>query len=132
MVQMSKRDRENRWVKTIKSNFDESDYTPIRLVLDDERKLSFAEYSDPTDPMSDTAEGADDGRTEDSGRPATKIEKAVIILDNILSDGPVPVSEINDIMLEDGIGSKTAQRAKTRIGAVQEYVDGTPVWTLPS
>ena len=132
MVQMSKRDRENRWVKTIKSNFDESDYTPIRLVLDDERKLSFAEYSDPTDPMSDTAEGADDSRTEDSGRPATKIEKAVIILDNILSDGPVPVSEINDIMLEDGIGSKTAQRAKTRIGAVQEYVDGTPVWTLPS
>ena len=34
-------------------------------------------------------------------------------------------------MEEDNIGAKTAQRAKTRVGAVQEYVDGVPVWLLP-
>ena len=135
MVQMSKRDRENRWVKTIKSNFDESDYTPIRLVLDDERKLSFAECPDPSDPSaadfssSDEDEnGIDDGGYE---RYVTKIEKAVHILTVLLADGPVPVSEINEVMEEDNIGAKTAQRAKTRIGAVQEYVDGVPVWLLP-
>lgn len=139
MVQMSKRDRENRWVKTIKSNFDESDYTPIKLVLDDERRLSFAECSDPTDP--DSAAASDDGDGEnvengigekDAGKVSTKIEKAMIILEEILSDGPVAVSEINEIMEEDGIGAKTAQRARSRIGAVQEYVDGVPVWRLPS
>ena len=55
----------------------------------------------------------------------------IIILETLLADGPVPVSEINEIMAEDGIGSKTAQRAKTRLGAVQEYVDGVPVRLLP-
>lgn len=88
--------------------------------------------SDPSDPSSDTESGSNDGADDVTSRPITKIEKAVIILENILSDGPVPVNEIHDLMEEDGIGSKTAQRAKTRIGAVQEYIDGTPVWTLPS
>ena len=46
MVEMDKKDREKRWVRSIKSNFDESDYTPIRLVLDEERRLSFAEFED--------------------------------------------------------------------------------------
>ena len=130
MVQMSKRDRENRWVKTIKSNFDESDYTPVKLVLDDKRRLSFAEFSDPGSPDS-SSDGSEGETGADGGKPVTKIEKAMIILAEILSDGPVPVSEINEIMDEDGIGSKTAQRAKTRIGAVQEYIDGLPVWVLP-
>ena len=130
MVQMSKRDRENRWVKTIKRNFDESDYTPVKLVLDDERRLSFAEM-DSQDSSSDGMTGTDGAEDVNGvGKPVTKIEKAMIILAEILSDGPVPVSEINEIMDEDGIGSKTAQRAKTRIGAVQEYIDGVPVWSL--
>ena len=30
-------------VKTIWNTFDESNYTPVRLVLDEERQLSFAE-----------------------------------------------------------------------------------------
>ena len=142
MVQMSKRDRENRWVKTIKSNFDESDYTLIKLVLDDERRLSFAECFNPTDPgsssTSDDGESGENVENDENGiggkdvrKMVAKIEKAMIILENILADGPVPVSEINEIMSEDGIGAKTAQRAKVRIDAVQEYVDGVPVWRLP-
>ncbi len=125
MVEMSKRDRENRWVKTIKSNFDESDYTPVKLMLDDERRLSFEEFSDGS--SSDGAVGSAD----EGGKVITKIEKAMIILEEVLADGPVAVSEINEIMAEDGIGSKTAQRAKTRLGAIQEYIDGVPVWLLP-
>lgn len=128
MVEMNKRDRENRWVKTIKSNFDESDYTPVKLVLDDERQLSFSEMDSDSPSTSDGSEGSDGA---DYHRPVTKIERAIIILETLLADGPVPVSEINEIMAEDGIGSKTAQRAKTRLGAVQEYVDGVPVWLLP-
>ena len=115
MVQISKRDREMRWVKTIKSNFDESDYTPIRLILDEERKLSFAEFEE-----------------EEPAPPVlTKIERAMAILEELLEDGPVPVADINGIMAEEGIGEKTAQRARKRIGAVQEYKDGIPVWLMP-
>ena len=127
MVEMSKRDREKRWVKTIKSNFDESDYTPVKLVLDEERRLSFSDMDSDSSSTSDGSEGSDGA---DYHRPVTKIERAIIILETLLADGPVPVSEINEIMAEDGIGSKTTQRAKTRLGAVQEYVDGVPVWLL--
>jgi hydrogenase maturation factor HypE len=49
MVEMDKKDRENRWVRTIKNNFDESDYTPVRLVLDADRRLSFSEYEKDCD-----------------------------------------------------------------------------------
>ena len=114
-------------MKTIKSNFDESDYTPVKLVLDEERRLSFSEMDSDSSSTSDGSEGSDGA---DYHRPVTKIERAIIILETLLAYGPVPVSEINEIMAEDGIGSKTAQRAKTRLGAVQEYVDGVPVWLL--
>lgn len=116
MVEMDKKDRELRWVKTIKSNFDESDYTPIRLLMDDDRRISFSEMEMQPD--------------EKGTAPITKIEKATGILLDALADGPVPVSEINAIMAEDGIGSKTAQRAKKNIGAELNYSNGVPVWIL--
>ena len=123
LVEMSKRDRDVRWVKAVKSNFDESDYTPIRLILDDERRLSFAEFG--ADEESDDADNPDE-----EPRPLTKTERAMQILEEALSDGPVSVSAIHDLMEDEGIGDKTAQRAKTRIGAVQDYIDGTAVWML--
>ena len=115
MVEMDKNDRKKRWVRAIKSNFDESDYARIRLIMDDERKLSFAEFED------------EKIETQPAG---TKIEIASAILQEILKDSPMPVSEINQFMAEEGIGPKTAQRAKVRIGAVQEYRNGIPVWRL--
>ena len=116
MVEIDKRDRENRWVKAIKSNFDESDYTPVRLVLDAERRLSFAEFE-----VEEEAEEL----------PRTKIDLAMEILAELLEDGAMAVSEIKTAMAEEGIGEKTAQRARKRIGAVQEYEDGVPVWKMP-
>lgn len=115
MVQMDKKDREKRWVRAIKSNFDESDYTSIRLVLDEERRLSFAEFEEE----------------EPEEKPVTKIERATAILEELLADGAMPVSGINEIMAEEGIGEKTAQRARARIGAVQDYQNGVPVWRMP-
>ena len=43
LVEMDK--HRNRFVRAIKSNFDESDYSPIRLVFDENRCLSFEEPS---------------------------------------------------------------------------------------
>ena len=115
LVEMDKNDRSNRWVRAIKSNFDEGDYTPIRLILDEERKLSFAEFEEKED---------------ESQSIATKVSTASAILQVILKEHAVPVSEINQIMAEEGIGAKTAQRAKVLIGAVQDYENGKPVWRL--
>ena len=109
MVEMDKKDRENRWVRTIKSNFDESDYTPVRLVLDADRKLSFAEY-------------------EEYCEEASKTERAMEILEEMLESSPVAVSEIHAVMADEGIGDKTAQRARRRIGAIPDNVDGVNVW----
>lgn len=116
MVEMDKKNRENRWVRTIKSNFDESDYTPVRLVLDADRKLSFAEYEEDC---------------EEESVPTSKTEKALEILEVMLESGPVAVSEIHAVMAEEGIGDKTAQRARRRLGAILDYLDGVPVWKMP-
>ena len=110
MVEMSKSDREKRWVRAIKSNFDESDYTPIQLVLDEERKLSFGEFQ------------------EDDETSKTKIQVAMDIISELLEQGLRPVSEINAVCAEEGISSKTAQRARKRLGVKQDYIDGVPIW----
>ncbi len=115
MVEMDKKDRQNRWVRAIKSNFDESDYAPIRLILGEDRKLSFAEFEEDDDDLQE--------------KP-TKTEIAEIILKVLLRNGPVRVSEIHQIMDEQKIGSKTAQRARERIGAAQDYENGHPVWIM--
>lgn len=117
MVEMDKKDRENRWVRTIKSNFDESDYTPVRLVLDADRKLSFAEYEEDCE--------------EESG-PANKTERAMEILEEMLESGPVAVSEIHAVMADEGIGDKTAQRARRRLGAILDNLNGINVWRMPN
>lgn len=116
MVEMDKKNRENRWVRTIKSNFDESDYTPVRLVLDADRRLSFAEYEEDF---------------EEESVPTSKTEKALEILEVMLESSPVAVSEIHAVMAEEGIGDKTAQRARRRLGAILDYLDGVPVWKMP-
>ena len=120
MVEMDRKDHSFRTVRAIKNNFDESDYTPIRLLMDEERKLSFVEV--------------DDEEFESTLSPvpaSTKAEAAATLLRKILKDGPVPVARINQIMLTHKIGAKTAQRARHRIGAVQESEDGVYVWRLP-
>lgn len=113
MVEMSKQDREMRWVKTIKSNFDESDYTPIRLVLDEERRLSFAEME------------------EEEEAPTTKIGKAMEIIQELLATGPVPIEDIFADCDIYGIGDRTARRAAKELGIISRSKDGVTTWELP-
>ena len=112
MVEMDK--QRNRFVRAIKSNFDESDYSPIQLVLDKERKLSFQEVEIEETPVVET-----------------KIERAASILASLLEENPMPVSEANSLMESEGISPKTAQRARAKIGAIQFYDQGIPCWKLP-
>ncbi|MBR4235955.1 MAG: AAA family ATPase [Clostridia bacterium] len=112
MVEIDK--HRNRFVRAIKSNFDESDYSPIQLVFDDLRRLSFKEVN-----------------LQDAPSVETKIDRASYLLESLLADGSMPVSEINELMEEEGIGAKTTQRARAQIGAVLFYDEhNIPCWKL--
>ena len=112
LVEQSKKDRGMRWVKAIKSNFDESDYTPIRLVMDEDRRLSFEEMEEE----------------EEEDAAPSKTARAEEIIEEMLENGPVPVAEIKAACEAEGISGKTAQRARQNIGAVQDYENGVAVW----
>jgi hypothetical protein len=112
LVEQSKKDRNMRWVKAIKSNFDESDYTPIRLVMDEDRRLSFEEMEEE----------------EEEDATPSKTARAEEIIEAMLENGPVPVAEIKAACEAEGISGKTAQRARQNIGAVQDYENGVAVW----
>ena len=114
MVEMDK--EKNRYVRAIKSNFDESDYSRIQLVFDPERRLTFAEVEEE--------------KQEESGL-VPMISRAELMLSLLLEKGPLPVSEIKGFMKQKGICEKTAQRARARIGAVQYRDHGVPFWDLP-
>ena len=55
----------------------------------------------------------------------------MVILKELLADGPVPVAEINKIMAKDNISDKTAQRSRKGVGAIQDFIDGKAVWFFP-
>lgn len=92
-------------MRCIKSNADDEYDTPIQLVMDDDRKLSFRVLSENGDSI------------DDDNHVLSAIEKASLLLEGMLANGPVPVSRINTFMDEHGISSKTAQRARKEIGA---------------
>ena len=128
MVEIDKENRSRRLVRTIKSNFDDSDYTPIQLVLDDERKLSFEEFEDDDEVALSAFPAQILTPAFPKMRMKTKIELAQEIISDILVNGPHPVAEINEACAKEGIGEKTVQRARKLIGAVQDYINGVPVW----
>ena len=128
MVEIDKRDRDRRLVRIIKSNFDDSDDTPILLVLDDEQKLSFEEFEDDDEVSLSSFPEQTPTPTFPKMRMKTKIEIAQEIISDILLNGPHSVAEINEACAKEGIGEKTAQRARKNIEAVQDYINGVPVW----
>ena len=46
-------------------------------------------------------------------------------------NGQATVPDIHAIMANEGIGDKTAQRARRRLGAIPDIVDGVNVWKMP-
>ena len=54
------------------------------------------------------------------------------ILEEMLEEnGQAAVSEIHAVMADEGIGDKTAQRARRRLGAIPDNVNGVNVWKMP-
>ena len=54
------------------------------------------------------------------------------ILEEMLEEnGQAAVSQIHAVMADEGIGDKTAQRARRRLGAIPDNVNGVNVWKMP-
>ena len=117
--------RKQHFVKAIKSNFDEADFTTLQLVFDEEKRLSFE--------VANTTHNIHEANEEDDAEfHSNKAEQAVEFLREMLEHNPIPIAEIVRILEERGISNRTAQRARTIIGAQMVSIDGVRYWKLPS
>ena len=107
-------------LETIKCNFDEADYTKMKLTLDSEKRLSLSVLREIENETSFTAPYI------------TKAEEVSSILREMLAVKPVPISEVVKVLLERGISYRTAQRAREEIGARMVSINGVRCWKLPS
>lgn len=112
LVEADKRNEMIRYVRNIKCNYDGAEHAKILLHFDENHRLSFREAV--------------------SEERCTQIDKATVLLYELLQNGAVPVSEAKERCLLEGISPKTAQRAKQQIGAIQKYIGRTAVWELPA
>lgn len=118
LVEADKKDRTKRYVRTIKSNYDESDYTPLQLVFDDNKRLSFR-----------VAEAFSEADNKDIHM--RKIDRATSIIRNMLKERPIAVSEIIAECEKNDISNKTVRRAgKERLNVLTKYIDGVAYWEL--
>lgn len=114
VVSVDKDDRTLRTIRSIKSNFDESDFNPIGFRLDDKRRVYFC--------------GLDDEDTFDNQSP--KLSEASAVLLDVLSSGSVEYGRLLPILAESNISKRTAERAKKELGIISKRFDGKTYWIL--
>lgn len=116
VVGVDKDDRSLRTVRSVKSNFDESDFNPIGFRLDAKRCVYFC--------------GLDDNDAYFESHSPRMFE-AVGLLREVLAAGPVEHSEIKAILKENGISERTANRAKKELEIISKKADGKTYWIMP-
>ncbi len=120
LVEADKNDHSKRYLRAIKSNYDESDYSTIQLVFDESKRLSFkvAEVYTPSD---------------SEELHMRKIDRAADIIQEMLKDRPVPISAILAEGAKSDISDKTIRRAgKELMNVTTRYIDGVACWELNS
>ena len=65
-------------------------------------------------------------------KPSTKQEQTAEMLKNLLSDGPVAASEVNEFFTEQGVSVRTVQIVKGIIGVKSVKREGQWFWELPT
>lgn len=117
-VYTEKDDNFNRYMRATKSNFDEGDTkTVIHIKMDEKKKISYE---------------IDKRGKKEKQEELPDIEEAADLLFDVLADGPVAVSDVHEIMANYDISTKTAQRAKKRIGAKVVREGSKYFWELPA
>ncbi len=137
LVSIDKYDPTLRTIRTVKSNFDESDFTPIGFRLDEQRRVYFCDQND--EPWG--YEHYDCSQQEDelmSHIPETapentpsKFTDACNILMECLSSGSVEYTAVMAVLNENTVSKRTAERAKKELGICSTRRDGKTYWALP-
>ena len=147
----------NHFIRAVKSNFDESDFSRVRLDFDENRRLMFRDtggtegltagsLTEGTEGIAGSLTEGTEGLSGDTGgtvppvyrggtpeEPSPRYPRQIaeVIIRLLLRDGPQPVSEIHRYTSQQGISDKTVQRARARIGAEQIFLNGVAYWQLP-
>jgi len=106
-----------RIAQTIKSNFRECDYTPIGMRMENEQ-IYFVELG----------EDEEEEIILNRNRP---IDIAIAFLEEKLADGPIESNEIKELLADEGISERTANRAKKALGIESVRENGVTFWELP-
>ena len=106
-----------RAIRCIKSNFDESDFTPILFRLTDERKIEFMD-------------GVEYVEEPDEPELSPK-DRAKIYLTELLSNGPMESNEVKENLDKVEISKRTADRAKAELGIKSIRDAGKTFWVPP-
>ncbi len=123
LVSIDKHDPTLRTIRAVKSNFDESDFTPIGFRLDENRCVYFCDQNDepweyePVNPVPETA--------------PSKFTDACNILMECLSSGSVEYTAVMTVLNENAVSKRTAERAKKELGICSTRRDGKTYWALP-
>lgn len=122
-----KRDQTMSILRAVKSNFDESDYSPIGMALDEERRLYFI---DMMSKESEEEEAEMDVDESEDNKPAKQSE-AISTAKELLAESDMESNEFRDLLASYGINYRTFQRAKAEYGGVKSYrSQGKTYWTL--
>ena len=104
-----------RKISCIKSNFDESDYSTIMFMLDEERKIHLIEAS----------------KTEATIKEPGREEAAKRLIKEILKDGPILANDAKERLKAAGVSKRTMERAKGSLHVRSEKNgDNKWVWVL--
>ena len=110
-------------VRAVKSNFDESDYSPIGLALNADRKLYFVDMNPVVE--------EDVEEPEDVEEYSPKQKEAIETAKELLSGGDLESGVFKELLMEAGINYRTFMRAKKECGGFSSYrFEGKTYWTI--
>ena len=137
LVQKTK-DRKMSIVQAIKSNFDESDYSAVGTVLDENRVMHFVDLNHAENPIAATdgifdfvLDRADDIVEDDAVDTKPKQSEAINTAKELLAGGDLESSVFKELLTSSGINYRTFMRAKKEYGGFSSYrFEGKTYWTL--
>ena len=117
-------------VRAVKSNFDESDYSPIGLALDAERKLYFVDMNPVVEEEAEETE-AEEVEENCAEEHSPKQKEAIETAKELLSGGDLESGEFKELVMSAGINYRNFMRAKKQYGGFSSYrFEGKTYWTV--
>ena len=128
---ISNDDYDNRFLRILKSNYFAVDaFFKVALYMDDDDCVQFEDYELLIQLQKKEAEELASDAIGNNAQPVTKGGKCKQALIEILSDGPMPKSEVLKLLRPMKIADRTVSRAFTCMGGISYFEGRTGYWKL--